>query len=124
MNTHLRDSRDFQRVYKTGKRYEGSHLTAFAMPNECGYHRVGITASRKAIGNAVQRNRAKRLLRETFRLTKASLDGLQKKYDWVLNGRLTLLIATVNEPMEEFRKVISAVATDEVVDFRNEQELA
>lgn len=41
-------------------------MTCFALPNEVGSARLGIAASQK-IGNAVVRNRAKRLARELFR---------------------------------------------------------
>ena len=78
MKAHLRDSSDFQKVYKTGRRYEGSFLTAFVKPNDCGFHRLGITASKKALGNAVERNRAKRLLRETFRSSPARIESMLK----------------------------------------------
>ena len=124
MKAHLRDSRDFQKVYKTGRRYEGSFLTAFVKPNDCGFHRLGITASKKALGNAVERNRAKRLLRETFRSSTIFLEGLQNKYDWVLNGRRALLSSSINEPQKELEKVICAVAADERVSSLNKQELA
>ena len=124
MKAHLRDSRDFQKVYKTGRRYEGSFLTAFVKPNACGFHRLGITASKKALGNAVERNRAKRLLRETFRSSAIFLEGLQNKYDWVLNGRRALLSSSINEPQKELEKVIGAVAADERVSSLNKQELA
>lgn len=123
MREHIRDSRDFQRVYKTGKRYDGKLITAFALPNKYTYHRLGITASKKALGNAVERNRAKRLLRETFRLTKTSLDSLQRKYDWVLNGRRALQSAKVSQPLGDFQKIIGAVASDET-NCLNEQQLA
>ena len=123
MREHIRDSRDFQRVYKTGKRYDGNLITAFALPNKYTYHRLGITASKKALGNAVERNRAKRLLRETFRLTKTSLDSLQRKYDWVLNGRRALQSAKVSQPLGDFQKIIGAVASDET-NCLNEQQLA
>lgn len=124
MKAHLRDSRDFQKVYKTGRRYEGSFLTAFVKPNDCGFHRLGITASKKALGNAVERNRAKRLLRETFRSSAIFLEGLQNKYDWVLNGRRALLSSSINEPQKELEKLIGAVAADERVSSLNKQELA
>jgi len=124
MKTHLRDSREFQKVYKTGRRYEGSFLTAFVKANDCGFHRLGITASKKALGNAVERNRAKRLLRETFRSSTIFLEGLQNKYDWVLNGRRALLSSSINGPQKELEKVIGAVAADERVSSLNKQELA
>ena len=68
MNAYLRGSKDFQKVYRQGKRYDGVLMTAFVLPNNLSHNRFGITASRKAVGNAVQRNRARRLLKETFRL--------------------------------------------------------
>jgi ribonuclease P protein component len=122
--TNLRDSRDFQVVYRSGKRYESHVVTAFVLPNKLGYHRLGITASRKAVGNAVQRNRAKRLLRETFRLTEASLQRLQRKYDWVLNGKGSLLISEVGKPLEEFKRIVGFVASEERINSVNDSQLA
>jgi ribonuclease P protein component len=113
MTAHLRVSQDFQKVYRNGKRYEGVLMTAFVLPNNLSHNRFGITASRKAIGNAVQRNRARRLLRETFRLKQASLTGLQAKYDWVFNAKRRLPSLKVNAAMEEFEKLVSRVAKEE-----------
>ncbi|HET6646358.1 MAG TPA: ribonuclease P protein component [Pyrinomonadaceae bacterium] len=113
MSTNLRGSNDFQRVYKTGKRYEGHLLTVFVLPNSLPQHRLGITASRKALGKAVDRNRAKRLLREAFRLTRPHLDRLTRKYDWVLNARRSLLSLEGRRPSDEFEMMIAKVASDE-----------
>ena len=124
MTTHLRDSKDFERVYKAGQRYEGYFITAFVLPNTVDHHRLGLTASRKALGNAVRRNRAKRLLRETFRLTRPRLDGLQRKYDWVLNGRRTLLSPHTGKVPEEFERIIARVAREETLDRVDEAQLA
>lgn len=116
MQKNLRGSNDFQRVYRAGKRYEGHLLTVFVLPNSLKQHRLGITASRKALGRAVDRNRAKRLLREAFRLTKPRLDRLRRRYDWVLNARRTLLSVEALEarrPSDEFEEMIARLESEE-----------
>jgi ribonuclease P protein component len=115
MKNSLRGTREFQKVYKDGKRYDGSLLIVFVLPNGIASHRLGVTASKKAIGKATERNRAKRLLRETFRLSQPPLSTLHRKYDWVLNGRRRLLSSKVRSSLEEFQKIIVAVAGDELV---------
>lgn len=110
---HLRSSGDFRRVYANGRRYEGSLMTAFVHPNGLERHRFGITASRKAIGNAVERNRCKRLLRETLRLNEAALNEMKLRYDWVLNAKRSLLGVKVAASLRDFQKIISRVVSDE-----------
>jgi ribonuclease P protein component len=110
---HLRSSGEFRRVYAHGKRYDGSLMTAFIQPNDLQHHRFGITASRKAVGNAVERNRSKRLLRETFRQSGTVMDGIAVKYDWVLNAKRTLLKVKVTAALEEFQRIIARVQSDE-----------
>ena len=113
MNAYLRGSNDFQKVYRQGKRYDGSLMTAFVLPNNLAHNRFGITASRKALGNAVQRNRAKRLLRETFRLRRSSINSLLQRYDWVINAKRRLPSLKVNAAIEEFESLILRVAKAE-----------
>jgi ribonuclease P protein component len=113
MTVYLRGSKDFQKVYRTGKRYDGVLITAFVLPNNLSHNRFGVTASRKALGNAVQRNRAKRLLKETFRLRRSSLSALPKNYDWVINAKRGLLSFKVSAAIEEFENLISRVAKQE-----------
>jgi len=113
MKVYLRGSADFQKVYRQGKRYEGKLMTAFVLPNNLSHNRFGITASRKALGNAVQRNRAKRLLKETFRLKTSSLESLPQTYDWVINAKRRLPSLKVADAIEEFEGLIIRVAKAE-----------
>lgn len=113
MSAYLRCSNEFQRVYRSGKRYEGSLMTAFVLPNNLSHDRLGVTASRKALGNAVQRNRAKRLLRETFRQLNPSAQGLVTTYDWVINAKRRLPFLKVSAAIVEFESLVSRVAKEE-----------
>jgi ribonuclease P protein component len=109
----LRKPREFQTVYKNGKRFDGRFMSAFLLPNDLQHHRLGITASRKGVGKAVQRNRAKRLLREAFRLSKIELNALGKRYDFVLNARRSLLMVKMQDPLADFRKILTHIKAHE-----------
>jgi len=105
----LRKRAEFLRVYEQGTRIEGRYMTVFILPNRLGRHRSGITATRKAIGKAHDRNRAKRLLRETFRLSRIELGNVEKKADWVLNARRSILRVKLEKPLMEFREIVGRV---------------
>ena len=86
----IRDNREFQFLFRKGK----SHVThgfvcyyGLRKSGGNGKNRLGIVASKK-IGNAVKRNRAKRVIREAFRLAEPRLkQRTDKHYDFVFVAR-------------------------------------
>jgi ribonuclease P protein component len=63
---HIRQRADFQQVYDRGRKQQGRYMIVFTLPRDGQPSRLGIAATRK-LGGAVERNRAKRLVRELFR---------------------------------------------------------
>jgi ribonuclease P protein component len=61
----LKKSADFKRVRRLGKSYAHPFIVLIAYPNDSEHSRFAISAGRK-VGKAVQRNRAKRLMRATI----------------------------------------------------------
>lgn len=88
----LTRSEDFKRVRQIGKSYAHPLVVLVAQASEATVHaRVGIAAG-KTVGTAVQRNRAKRLLREALR---PLLTTLASGWDLVLIARPALATAAL-----------------------------
>ncbi|HJZ81851.1 MAG TPA: ribonuclease P protein component [Pyrinomonadaceae bacterium] len=109
----LRARAEFQKVYAAGQRYDGRLMAAFLRRNLLPEHRLGVTASTKAVGKSVDRNRARRLLREVFRRSPGELNALQHRYDWVFNAKRSLLSSSEELRFREFRRIVEQVARDE-----------
>jgi ribonuclease P protein component len=89
----LTRSDDFKRVRRTGKSYADPLVVLKVSPNPEGRLQVGIAAGR-SVGNAVRRNRAKRLLREGLR---PLLPLLAAGWDLVLIARPGLPAASLTQ---------------------------
>lgn len=112
-DARLRKPSEFRAVYGEGRRFEGRLATVFVLPNGLGEHRFGITASRKMSRLAVKRNRAKRLLREAFRLLAREFDGLNHRYDWVFNARRLIIQEKVDAVIADLKRTIAQVRRNE-----------
>ena len=83
----------FQEIRRQGRSYANQLLVLCALPNDLPYSRFGFTVNSR-IGNAVQRNRIKRRLREIMRLQQ---DTLQSGWDIVLIARQPIRSADYHE---------------------------
>ncbi len=79
----LKSNPDFRRLYNRGISITNPALVVYYSKNRAGICRIGITTSKK-IGNAVERNRSKRVLVEAFR---AVCPSIEPQYDIVLVAR-------------------------------------
>lgn len=79
----IKKNRDFTRMYRRARTQTGPLLVTYCARNRLGHNRVGITAS-KRVGDAVRRNRAKRVIR-------AAYTGLEQQlpqgYDFIFVAR-------------------------------------
>lgn len=79
----IKENKDFRRLYYRGKSFADGNLVTYAAKNGRGYCRVGITTSKK-IGGAVQRNRARRIIRAAYAQVEGQISG---SYDFVFVAR-------------------------------------
>lgn len=75
---------EFQRIFKGADwRVAGTAFTLLAVGNTLGHPRLGVALSKRQVRRAVERNRIRRQLRESFRLHQHQLGGV----DIVVLGR-------------------------------------
>ena len=107
---------DFERVYKAGRRHFSASMTVFFLPRPeqpaastgaaaAPGLRVGFTVGR-ALGNAVQRNRMKRRLREVVRLSRPPAAA---PADVVINPKKSLLTAEFDAVLNEVRRAFEVI---------------
>ena len=79
----LKENRDFKRLYYRGKSVVAGSTVVYYQRNGKKFNKLGITVGKK-LGNAVVRNRIKRLIRENYRLRE---DDLKTGYNVVIVAR-------------------------------------
>jgi len=79
----LRNGAEFERVYRSRGRAGDGLFAVNALSNDFGYARLGMSVSARTVGNAVRRNRVRRIIRELFRHRHATLPPV----DYVVTSR-------------------------------------
>jgi ribonuclease P protein component len=100
----LLDRADFRRVYHAGQKFQGRLFVAFVLRTGAA-SRLGVTVTRK-VGDSVERNRCRRMLREAFRKNR---NVVGHGVDLVLNARRALVTASAAEVVEELAQVASSI---------------
>jgi len=72
----------FREIYRLGHSYQGVLMSLVSLSRPDEYARVGYVASRR-VGGAVKRNRAKRLLRESYRAVPSMCRALPRWRVWI-----------------------------------------
>ena len=96
----LRKKTDFDSIYKRGKSVGDRYVVLFYRQNGLPYNRTGFLASKK-VGNSVARNRARRLMRESYRQIS---ENLAIGYDIIFIARNTI----INSKRADVKKSIEA----------------
>lgn len=105
----IKENRDFRRAYNRGKSFVSPFVAVYVNKNRTNKVRLGITAGKK-IGNAVCRNRAKRVIYAAFR---ACEEGLIPGYDYVIVARTRILSAKSTDVARSLSKIFDSLSENE-----------
>ena len=105
-SARLLNARDYKAVFDAAEiKASNQHILLLAKPNSLSHSRLGLVIAKKNVRLAVQRNRIKRIVRETFRVQRAqpSIDivvlarhGLDKLESPELHARFGKLLKELN----------------------------
>ena len=97
----LKENYEFRRLYQKGTSAVSGCMVVYCRRNKLGHNRLGVTVSVK-LGHAVVRNRARRRLREVYRLNSGAL---KQGYDMILVARGKTLSAGWRELNDTFLRL-------------------
>ena len=83
----IKSNRDFTYLFKKGESVVNHGFVCYIKPRRAGKNRLGIVTGKK-VGNAVKRNRARRIIREAFRLFDPIIKKkTDRRFDFVFVAR-------------------------------------
>jgi len=101
----LKLNKDFRRLYYRGKSAVSRTVVLYVQKNRREKNRIGLTCG-KTVGKAVARNRAKRLMRESFR---ALSPEMKKGYDIVIIARTAICGKKCGDVLKDLRAAMEKV---------------
>ena len=120
-NTPVTENHLYQKAYHKGKHAVGKYVVVYALrdrankrfvkadPEHKPLNRLGLTVGKK-LGGAVQRSRAKRLMREAYRLTvKEQGDRLETGYLLIVAARTRILKAKTPQVRDDLCDALRAI---------------
>lgn len=102
-NETLKLNKDFKRLYYRGKCVATRCVVVYAQKNRLNRNRLGLTCG-KTVGKAVKRNRAKRLMRESYRHL---CGGMKQGYDIVIVARTRITDKKCGDVQKDVRYAFS-----------------
>ncbi|MEG2038825.1 MAG: ribonuclease P protein component [Oscillospiraceae bacterium] len=105
-NVSLTLNKQFKRLYYRGKSTVDPLIVTYAIRNKLDYCRIGITASKK-IGNAVHRNRARRIIKAAIReanLPKSGWDFVFVARSKTPYSKSTIILPVITKQIETLTK--------------------
>ncbi len=103
MSTRLPGAK-YKRVFDRGRSFKGRLLVAWRYSSPDADRKAGVVVSKKTFHDAVDRNRAKRLMREAYRLL-VKAGEMPEATEWIFIARAAIRGRMCADVMEEMRRL-------------------